>query len=128
MFFSRIVTKMKNRERYRNAKVSWQKAKDKVMELTFIIPNKVFSMWGEEEQINALKLFRQWEQLSYEISDKQMELTAVDSMLRNKFFVVPESTKNYSVTEWEDTLRKRQNMDNWHLQKYRGVDTGYEFK
>ena len=63
-----------------------------------------------------------------EITVKHLELNAVDSMLRNKFFVVPESTKNYSVTEWEDTLRKRQNMDNWHLQKYRGVDTGYEFK
>ena len=50
----------------------------------------------------ALKLMRQWEQLSYEISEKYLELSVVDSMLRNKFFVVPELTTTYNLIEWKE--------------------------
>ncbi len=84
--------------------------KDGVVEMTFTYPEVEGNKFKEiEENLKksdipkkALKLLRQWEKLSYEISGKYLELTAIDSMLRNQFYVVPELTTKYDLLEWKE--------------------------
>ena len=111
-----VKRKNMNKEfKHRNYKIVLKTNKRKIdMQVNFPVgeekklKNFVKNMDNSKLMKQAWDLLKQWEQLCDEITVKHLELSAVDSMLKKKFFIVPELSYTSDVVEWKKGERNAQ--------------------
>jgi hypothetical protein len=111
-----VKRKNMNKEfKHRNYKIVLKTNKRKIdMQVNFPVgeekklKNFVKNMDNSKLMKQAWDLLKQWEQLCDEITVKHLELSAVDSMLKKKFFIVPELSYTSDVVEWKKRERNAQ--------------------